>query len=182
MPHEILRCHNSRFEVSSGAAPVAWSSLRPPCAEKHIVKLNSCEARSPVIRTPHPESHFPPRRVHNPVHNVTSRELLPDAAGSSPVQAARASRARLERFFFGLYFIKNKTLKIKACVQITTKGVSVFTSDECLAPLNDELSLRDCCSLKADIVNVIRDLIIEKNTASVVLSDTRFINKSECCF
>ena len=66
-----------------------------------------------------------------------------------------------------------------ACVQITSQGVSVFANDECLAPLNDELSLRDCCSLKEDIVHVIRDLIVEKNTTSIVLSETRFINKCE---
>ena len=58
----------------------------------------------------------------------------------------------------------------------------MFANDECLAPLNDELSLRDCCSLKEDIVQVIRDLIVEKNTTSIVLSETRFINKCEFKF
>ena len=74
-------------------------------------------------------------------------------------------------------YILNNWSKILACVQITSQGVSVFASDECLAPLNDKLSLRDCCSLKDDIVKVIKDLILEKNTATIVLSETRFITK-----
>ena len=44
-------------------------------------------------------------------------------------------------------------------------------------PMSDKLNLRDCCSVKGDVMDVIKGLVMDRNTDTIVLSQTRFITK-----
>ena len=69
------------------------------------------------------------------------------------------------------------TLKFLACVHITENGLQQFNDEECLAPLNDKLNIRDCCSLKPSVLPILTNFIKLKSPQSLILSETRNITK-----
>ena len=69
------------------------------------------------------------------------------------------------------------TLIFLACVHITENGLQQFNDEECLAPLNDKLNIRDCCSLKPPVLPILTDFIKIKSPQSLILSETRNITK-----
>ena len=70
-------------------------------------------------------------------------------------------------------------LKYSACVHITENGLQQFNDEECLAPLNDKLNIRDCCSLKPSVLPILTNFIKLKSPQSLILSETRNITKGK---
>ena len=86
----------------------------------------------------------------------------------------------LSRFLFKVNFIVFVDMgypSFSACVHITENGLQQFNDEECLAPLNDKLNIRDCCSLKPPVLPILTDFIKIKSPQSLILSETRNITK-----
>ena len=58
-------------------------------------------------------------------------------------------------------------------------GLQQFNDEECLAPLNDKLNIRDCCSLKPSVLPILTNFIKIKSPQSLILSETRNITKGK---